>query len=155
MYNKYKLCCILGVTVCCCYAGEQYSCGNWQLISSLLGTHWSAAMTTSHSSSRWCPAWSSFALIWSWLADISYNIDRNESPWYERHVCNISVASSYSGCSLSGRGPLHARILQTSEPPGLWGKATQLRQLVPSLLHLPHLHQPGVGWQRHSPLKWR
>ena len=37
----------------------------------LLGTHWFAVMTTSLSSSRWSPAWSSFVLIWSWLASIS------------------------------------------------------------------------------------
>lgn len=37
----------------------------------LLGMRWCAATTTSRSFSHWFLAWSSFALIWSWLAFLS------------------------------------------------------------------------------------
>ncbi len=84
-----------------------------------------------------------------------FMISRETDLW---NVSSMSVmfllGPANSGCALPGCGPLHARILQTPEPAGLRGKAAQLRQLVPALLHFPHLYQPGVGWQCHSPFQW-
>ena len=153
--------CISGNTFCCFFR----HCLNIFLVNSHeatwfpspLGMRWSAATTTSHSSSHWCQAWSSFALIWSWLAYISsqYQYKCSALKWVSNMSLTFLLCLACSGCTLPGRCPIHARILQTPEPAGLWGKAAKLWQHVPAFLHLPHLYQPGVGWQCHSPLKWR
>lgn len=69
----------------------------WSKLTFLIpGMHWSAVMTTSHSSSHWFQAWSSSALIWSWSVCF-YNIINTTvcvlsqlvtSPW---HSCLVLV----------------------------------------------------------------